>query len=106
MDNNQITSKDLAAIVNYKDSEPKVTDMPLDEARFPIRVTNEIFDRFVKAAQFHNYPSVEAWATSLLVNSLTQKVGAKTISAPTEMSGKPQQSTLITGPKGGIVSRG
>ena len=106
MDNNQITEKDLAALVNYKDGEPTPIEMPLDEARFPIRVTNEIFDRFVKAAQFHNYPSVEAWATSLLVNSLTQKVGAKTISAPTEMSGKPQQSTLITGPKGGIVSRG
>lgn len=100
----KITKDDLAALVNDKEGNP--VEMPLDEARFPIRVTNEIFDRFVKAAEFHNYPSVEAWATSLLVNSLTQKVGAKTISAPTEMSGKPQQSTLITGPKGGIVSRG
>ena len=105
MDNNQITSKDLAALVHHSDVTTKPVEMPLDEARFPIRVTNEIFDRFVKAAQFHNYPSVEAWATSLLVNSLTQKVGAKTISAPTEMSGKPQTSHLITGPKGGIISR-
>lgn len=102
----QITKEDLENIVHHPDNEEVKTTVNLDEARFPIHVSNDVFDKFVKAAQFHNFPNVEAWATSLLVESLTKKVGAKTISAPTEMSGKPQTSNLITGPKGGIVRRG
>ena len=92
-----MTDNNLGEVVNNK-------ELPLDEAVIPVRVPDAIFDRMVKAAQFHQYPNVEAWATATLVNSLTTKVGAPSINSPGLVNTQPAK--LITGPKGGIVSRG
>ena len=97
---------ELGVIVNDRDGMDKSNDRSfnVDEAVIPIRVPNDMFDRFVKAAQFHKYPTVEAWAESTLILSLTTKIGAPSIASPTELSGV--EANKITGPKGGIVTRG
>ena len=98
---------DLGVIVNDRDGMDKSNDRSLntDEAIIPIRVPNAVFDRMVKAAQFHQYKSVEDWAASTLVNSLTTKVGAPRINSPDQLNN--QDSRLITGPSNsGMVRRG
>ena len=94
--------EDLGTIVN--DQEGVVKELTIDEAVIPIRVPDAIFDRFVKAAQFHKYPNVEAWATATLIQSLTTKIGAPTIDSPGYMN--TQEAKKITGPSNlGMVRR-
>ena len=76
----------------------------LDEAVIPLRVTHQIFDRLQKKAQFSGFDTVEKLCVYTLLQSLETKVGAPTIDAPNSISGGNAQK--ITGPKGGIVSRG
>ena len=94
-------TNDLGVIVN--DREGQIKELTIDEAIIPIRVPDKTFDRFVKAAQFEGYPNVETWAAATLTQGLEKRIGQPNISAPTQMSG--QSSNLITGPKGGIVTR-
>ena len=76
----------------------------LDEAVIPIRVPHNMFDKFLKAAQFTGHKSVENWATAVLVSSLTTKVGAPSIDAPDQLSG--QSTGKVTGPSfSGVVRR-
>ena len=96
------STNNLGVIVN--DQEGKTKELYIDEAIIPVRVPDKIFDQFVRAANFHQYPTVEAWAAATLVSSLEKRIGQPSISAPTQVSG--QSSKLITGPKGGIISRG
>ena len=96
-------TSNLGTIVN--DREGQIKELTTDEAVIPIRVPDAIFDRFVKAAQFHKYPNVEAWATATLIQSLTTKIGAPSIDSPGYMNNQP--SKLITGPSNsGMVRRG
>ena len=99
-----MTDSKLGTIVNDVEGKPSKAELNLDEAVIPIRVPNAIFDKFVKAAQFTGHTSVENWATALLVNSLTTKVGAPTIASPEAVSG--QTANKITGPSNsGMVRR-
>ena len=99
MDHNNIDN--LGVIVN--DREGEIKELTTDEAIIPVRVPDAMFDRMVKAAQFHKYPNVETWAAATLVNSLTTKIGAPSIDSPSYLSA--QEANKITGPKGGIVTR-
>ena len=94
---------DLGVIVN--DQEGQIKELTTDEAIIPVRIPDAMFDRMVKAAQFHKYPSVETWAAATLVNSLTTKIGAPSIDSPQYVS--TQEARKITGPSGsGMVRRG
>ena len=94
---------DLGVIVNEK--EGTIKELTTDEAVIPVRVSDAIFDRMVKAAQFNKYPNVEAWATSILIQSLTTKIGSPTIDAPGYMNNS--EAKKITGPSNlGMVRRG
>lgn len=96
-------TSNLGTIVN--DREGQIKELTTDEAVIPIRVPDAIFDKFVKAAQFHKYPNVEAWAIATLIQSLTTKIGAPTIDSPGYLNDAP--SKLITGPSNtGMVRRG
>ena len=99
----KITKEDLNNIVHPSDD--KKVPLNIEEARFPITVSNDIFDRFVKASSHMGYPSVETWATATLIQSLTTKVGHASIDSPTQVSGVSAQK--ITGPSfSGMVTRG
>lgn len=76
----------------------------IDEARIVLRLSHNIVDRLVKASMFHKFPTMEAYCVARLIESLNQKVGAAYIDSPTSVSGVEAQK--ITGPIGGIVSRG
>ena len=92
---------DLGVIVNDREGqEPKVS---LDEARINLRLTNQLFDRLVKAAQFNKFPSVEDYCIYILTQSLQTKIGAANIDAPSYQNGI--EARKISGPMGGIVSR-
>lgn len=94
----------LGVIVNEQEGQESKPQLNLDEAIVPIRVPNNIFDRFVRAAQFHGHKSVEDWATALLISSLTTKIGAATINSPESLSG--QSAAKISGPSNsGMVRR-
>ena len=96
------TISNLGTIVN--DKEGQIKELTIDEAVIPIRVPDAMFDRFVKAAQFHGHRSVEDWATAVLISSLTTKIGAPSISSPGQLSG--QDARKVTGPSNlGMVSR-
>ena len=94
---------DFGVIVNDRDGQqPK--EFNTDEAALPIRVPHDIFDKFIRAAAFKKYPSVEAWAASTLVQSLTTKIGAPSIDAPDQFCG--QDTKKISGPSNsGMIRR-
>ena len=96
--------EDLGVIVNDREGqEPE--DLNIDEAVLPIRVPHTMFDKFLKAAQFNKYPSVEAWAAATLVNSLTTKIAAPSIDSPGYLNN--QEAKKISGPShSGIIRRG
>ena len=97
-----MTDSNLGTIVNER--EGVIKDLSIDEARIILRVSNEIFDKLMMKAQHQGYPSLEAYCESLVVSSLTTKVGEATINSPTHMSGV--QAKKITGPSNlGMVSR-
>lgn len=98
----KITKQDLENLV---DTSEKNTSLNLEEARFPLTVSNDIFDKFVNAANHLGFSSVETWAISTLIQSLNTKVGAAVITSPSEVSG--QSAAKITGPSySGMVRRG
>lgn len=78
-------------------------ELSLDEARINLRVSHQIFDRLLKAAEFHNFPNLEAYCTARLIETLQTKVGATYIDSPNAMNGG--EARKVTGPMGGIVSR-
>ena len=101
MDNEHINN--LGTIVN--DKEGQIKELTIDEAIIPVRVPDAMFDRMVKAAQFHKYPNVEAWAVATLIQSLTTKIGAPSINSPGLVNTQPAK--LISGPSNsGMVRRG
>ena len=76
----------------------------LDEAVIPLRLSHEMVDRIAKKAQFSGYPSVETYCVSIIVNSLTTKIGEATISTPSQVSNT--ETKKITGPSNsGMVTR-
>ena len=76
----------------------------LDEAVVPLRFPNALFDRLVKAATFHRFPTVEAYCEARLIESLNSKIGSAYIDSPTTVSGV--EAKKITGPSNsGMVSR-
>ena len=103
--------EDLGIIVNDREGMDKANDreghikqLTTDEAVIPVRVPDAIFDRMVKAAQFHQYPTVEAWAASTLIQSLTTKIGAPSIDSPGSLNN--QAVRKVTGPSNsGAVRR-
>jgi len=98
------SNQDLGTIVNEREGEE--SNFPsIEEARLVLRITPKIFDRLVNAATYHQYPSVEDYCITKLIDTLTNKVGAASIDAPSQMSGR-SDLKKITGPKGGIISRG
>lgn len=98
----QIT--DLGVIVNDREDQ-ETKELNIDEAVLPVRVPHAIFDKFLKAAQFHKYPNVEAWAAATLVNSLTRKIGAPSIDAPSYLN--EQEAKKISGPShSGLIRHG
>lgn len=98
--------EDLGVIVNDRDGMDKSNDRSLntDEAVIPLRVSNTIFDRLHKAAVYYNFPNVEAYCIARLVESLNTKVGSAHIDSPSNFAG--HETKKISGPMGGIVSRG
>lgn len=95
----------LGVITNDRDGFDKSNDRSLntDEAVIPLRVSNAVFDRLHKAANYYNFPSTEAYCIARLIESLNTKVGSAHIDSPSSFSG--QDTRKITGPVGGIVSR-
>ena len=95
--------EDLGVFVNDREGqEPK--ELNTDEAIIPIRVSNSIFDKFLKAAKF-NKLSVEKWAVMTLINSLTTKISRPSIDSPDYLNN--QEAKKITGPSNsGMIRRG
>lgn len=105
MDKNHIDG--LGVIVNDRDGMDKSNDRSLntDEAVIPLRVSNDVFDKLHKAANFYGFPTTEAYCIYRLIESLDRKVGQASIDAPSHFSGT--ETRKITGPSGlGMVSRG
>ena len=93
---------DLGTIVNEREGQESTVS--LDEARINLRVSNQIFDRLMKAAQFHNFPNLEAYCTARLIESLQTKIGAAYIDSPHALNGGEAQK--VTGPSNsGMVTR-
>lgn len=102
----QIT--DLGVIVNDREGMDKSNDHSerynTEEAVIPVRIPHNMFNRLLKASEFHGYPNLEAYCAAKLVETLTTKIGAAYIDSPTQMSGV--DARKITGSSNsGIVKR-
>jgi len=100
--------KDFGVIVNDRDGQDKSNDRSIDynleEAVVPLRMPNDVFDRLLKAANFHGFDSLEKYLMFRLVQTLETKVGAASIDSPSQTSGV--EARKITGPSGsGMVHR-
>ena len=100
-------SDNLGVIINDREGMDKSNDRSdgfnLDEAVVPLRMPHTIFNKLLKAAEFNGL-TLEKYCMYRLVQTLETKVGGATIDAPSAFSGAETQK--ITGPKGGIISRG
>ena len=93
----------FGTIVN--DREGQKPTLPLDEARLILRISDDIFNRLLKAASFYNYPSVEDFCIHKLIESIQTKAGAAHIESPSFVNG--QEAKKISGPSNsGMIRRG
>ena len=99
-----MTDSKFGTIVNQREGQDE-SDLSLTEARIVLRVSDNIFDKLMMKAQHKGFPNLEAYCESIVISSLTTKVGEPTINSPSTMS--EQSAKKITGPSGtGMVTRG
>ena len=75
----------------------------LELSRINLRVSPVTYDRLYRQAEFSNI-TIEEHCVNILAQYLQQQIGKATINCPSTLSGK--EVVKITGPSGGIVSRG
>ena len=100
-----ITSEDLANIVNDREPDAEVVEMEqkidlLENARIVIRVSPPVFDRLNREAEFHD-TNIESWCHQILQEHLSQLAGKPFISGPSRVSGV--SAVKITGPSTGKI---
>ena len=92
-------SEEFGTIVNDREL-PSV-----EEARLNLTIPHNLFDSLLAHARKRNFPNIEAFASFVLSQAVSQKIGAPFIEAPAEMSGV--STGKITGPSNsGMVRRG
>jgi hypothetical protein len=100
-------STELGTIVNDIKEDQELEELQkkielLEMSRLNLRISPNIFDRLLSAAEFSGL-TIEEYATNILVDSLNTTVGKATINAPSWLSGTNQKK--VTAPQGNLVTR-
>jgi hypothetical protein len=100
-------STELGTIVNDIKEDQELEELQkkielLEMSRLNLRISPNIFDRLLSAAEFSGL-TIEEYATNILVDSLNTVIGKATITAPSWLSGTNQKK--VTAPQGNLVTR-